>query len=76
MTVINNKQQQMIDFETSWYTLGGGSSREITEQFGLTDRDFFAQVDQLVDEAPPSGLSNSELRRMRQVIRRRLWMAR
>ncbi len=51
MTVINNKQQQMIDFETSWYTLGGGSSREITEQFGLTDRDFFAQVDQLVDEA-------------------------
>lgn len=76
MTVDNNKQQQMIDFETSWYALGGGSSREITEQFGLSDRDFFAEVNQLVDASPPSGLSNAELRRMRQVIRRRLWMAR
>ena len=66
----------MIDFETSWYSLGGGSSREITEQFGLSDRDFFAEVAGLVDSAPPSSLTNSELRRMREVIRRRLWMAR
>lgn len=66
----------MLDFETSWYQLGGGSSREITEQFGLSDRDFFAEVAGLMDAAPPSTLTNAELRRMREVIRRRLWMAR
>lgn len=76
MTTFTAKQQQMVDFETHWFALGGGSSHEITEQFGLTDRDFFAEVSGLVDSEPPSTLSNSELRRMRQVIRRRLWMAR
>ncbi|MFT4125252.1 MAG: DUF3263 domain-containing protein [Gordonia sp. (in: high G+C Gram-positive bacteria)] len=73
---MNSKQQQMLDFETSWYSLGGGSSREITEQFGLSDRDFFTEVKELVDADPPSTLTSSELRRMREVIRRRLWMAR
>ncbi|MGC4932278.1 DUF3263 domain-containing protein [Gordonia sp. DT30] len=73
---MNNKQQQMIDFESSWYSLGGGSSREINEQFGLSDRDFFAELNQIVSAAPPRGMTNAELRRMREVIRRRLWMAR
>ena len=73
---MDSKQQQMIQFETDWYSLGGGSSRQIVEEFGLTDRDFFSQVDRLVDTDPPSGLTAAELRRMRQVIRRRLWMAR
>lgn len=73
---MNSKQQQMVQFEADWYALGGGSSRQIIEQFGLTDRDFFSEVDRLVDTDPPSGLSASELRRMREVIRRRLWMAR
>lgn len=73
---MNNKQRQMIDFETNWYSLGGGSSREITEQFGLSDQDFFTELNQLVDTAPPESLSTTELRRMREVIRRRLWMAR
>lgn len=76
MTMSTDKQQKMVDFETSWYSLGGGSSREISEQFGLSDRDFFSEVNRLVDAAPPAQLSTSELRRMREVIRRRLWMAR
>lgn len=73
---INSKQQEMLQFETSWYSLGGGSSRQIIEQFGLSDRDFFSEVDRLVDTDPPEALSRVELRRMREVIRRRLWMAR
>ena len=31
-------QRQMLDFEQNWYALGGGSSREISSQFGLSDR--------------------------------------
>lgn len=73
---MDSKQQHMIQFETNWYSLGGGSSRQIGEEFGLTDRDFFSEVDRLVDTDPPSALTDSELRRMREVIRRRLWMAR
>ncbi|GAC70258.1 hypothetical protein GS4_33_00730 [Gordonia soli NBRC 108243] len=73
---VDDKQQQMIDFERHWYPLGGGSTDEIGAQFGLTDRDFFAQVGRLVDDQPPSALTAAELRRMRGVIRRRLWMAR
>ncbi|WP_238419451.1 DUF3263 domain-containing protein [Gordonia sp. 'Campus'] len=73
---MDSKQQQMIRFETDWYPLGGGSSRQIVEEFGLTDRDFFSEVNRLVDADPPAALSAAELRRMREVIRRRLWMAR
>ncbi|GAA1480195.1 hypothetical protein GCM10009624_06350 [Gordonia sinesedis] len=75
-TQLDTRQKQMVDFETHWYPLGGGASAEISEQFGLSDRDFFAQVGKLVDTSPPATLSRSELGRMRQVIRRRLWMAR
>ncbi|AZG44446.1 DUF3263 domain-containing protein [Gordonia insulae] len=73
---MDNKQQQMIDFERRWYPLGGGSSSAITERFGLDDRDFFREVDRIVESDPPETLTSAELRRMRSVIRRRLWMAR
>ncbi|MGV9711339.1 DUF3263 domain-containing protein [Gordonia sp. NPDC003424] len=73
---LDKRQQQMIDFETSWYQLGGGSSKVIVERFGLNDRDFFSEVDRIVTDDPPSSLTSAELRRMRSVIRRRLWMAR
>ena len=73
---MNDKQLQMIQFEKNWYPLGGGSAKQITEEFGVSDRDFFAELDRLVDTDPPETLSDSELRRMRQVIKRRLWMAR
>ncbi|MFW0794795.1 DUF3263 domain-containing protein [Gordonia sp. CPCC 205515] len=73
---MDNKQQQMLDFETNWYSLGGGSSKAIVEQFGLNDRDFFSQVNRIVEDEPPATLTKSELTRMQSVIRRRLWMAR
>ncbi|MBD0021438.1 DUF3263 domain-containing protein [Gordonia pseudamarae] len=72
----NATHQKMLDFETDWYQLGGGSSVAIREQFGLSDRDFFGQIDHLINEAPPETLSTTELDRMRKVVRRRLWMAR
>ncbi len=70
------KQQQMLAFEKQWYRLGGGSSHAISERFGLNDRDFFSEMDRLVQVEPPATLTTSELRRMRSVIRHRLWMAR
>ncbi|MBD0862418.1 hypothetical protein IA539_14505 [Gordonia sp. zg691] len=73
---MDSKQQQMVQFETNWYSLGGGSSRQIVEEFGLDDRDFFSEVSRLVATDPPTALTAAELRRMREVIRRRLWMAR
>ncbi len=73
---MNNMQERMIAFETDWYNLGGGSSQTINDEFGLSDRDFFAEVSHLVDTEPPASLTRSELSRMRGVIRRRLWMAR
>ncbi|MGV9825618.1 MULTISPECIES: DUF3263 domain-containing protein [unclassified Gordonia (in: high G+C Gram-positive bacteria)] len=73
---MDTKQKQMLDFETNWYALGGGSSRAITERFGLSDRDFFTEIKRLIDTAPPSTLTRTQLARMHEVIRRRLWMAR
>ncbi|MFT4041570.1 MAG: DUF3263 domain-containing protein [Gordonia sp. (in: high G+C Gram-positive bacteria)] len=73
---MDTKQRQMLDFETDWYALGGGSSLAITEQFGLSDHDFFNEVKWLVETWPPETLKKSQLDRMREVIRRRLWMAR
>ncbi|MEO9330095.1 DUF3263 domain-containing protein [Gordonia aurantiaca] len=73
---MDDRQLQMIQFEKNWYPLGGGSSKQIIEEFGVSDRDFFAELDRLVDADPPEALTESELRRMRQVIKRRLWMAR
>lgn len=69
-------QRQMLDFEQNWYALGGGSSSEITSQFGLTDRDFFTQVENLLNAEPPVTLSKGQLARMREVVRNRIWMAR
>lgn len=70
------RQQQILDFGTSWFALGGGSSQQIDERFGMSDRDFFTELDRLVADSPPTSLTKGELRRMRDVIRRRLWMAR
>ncbi|MDL9935930.1 DUF3263 domain-containing protein [Gordonia sp. ABSL1-1] len=75
-STLDSRQREMLQFETEWYPLGGGSSRQIVEQFGVDDRDFFAEVGRLVDNDPPEALTQAELRRMREVIRRRLWMAR
>lgn len=73
---MDSKQKQMVDFETSWYPFGGGPSKSIVEQFGLNDRDFFREVDRIVQADPPERLTSTELRKMRGVIRRRIWMAR
>jgi hypothetical protein len=68
--------QEILEFETRWFRLGGGPSDEIYERFGMTDRDFFGQVDHLIstgrtlDEIAPG-----DVEVMKAVIRRRLWLA-
>lgn len=72
---VDDKQQRMLEFESSWYRLGGGSSDEISRRFGLSDRDFFDEVDRLLTDAPPAALSASQVSQMHSVVRRRRWMA-
>lgn len=67
--------KEMLEFEVQWYRLGGGPSGQIHERFGMSDRDYFASVNDLLQESPPEQLSPSAIERMRGVVRRRLWMA-
>ncbi|PXW29132.1 DUF3263 domain-containing protein [Nocardia sp. 348MFTsu5.1] len=67
--------REMLDFEVQWYHLGGGPSEQIHERFGMSDRDYFASLNDLLRESPPEQLSPSAVERMRGVVRRRLWMA-
>jgi hypothetical protein len=69
------QQQQMVEFESHWYQFGGGPSEQIRERFGMPVRDFFAELNTIVDEEPPSSLAPNDIERMRGVIRRRLWLA-
>lgn len=67
--------QELLDFEVRWYSLGGGPSQQIHEQFGMSDRDYFIRVNDLLEKEPPETLSSVVVDRMRGVVRRRLWMA-
>lgn len=65
----------MLDFEVQWYPLGGGPSEQIHERFGMSDRDYFASLNDLLRQSPPEQLSPNAVEQMRGVVRRRLWMA-
>jgi hypothetical protein len=67
--------QEMLDFEVQWYALGGGPSDQIHERFGMSDRDYFASVNDILQQSPPEQLSPKSVETMRGVVRRRLWMA-
>lgn len=77
MDAANTTQQDMLKFEARWFRLGGGPSNEIYSRFGMNDRAFFSEMNDLLsaedylDEIAPR---DAEV--MRAVIRRRLWLAR
>lgn len=76
-THAGSKLQAMLDFEEKWYRLGGGPSEEIHDRFGMSDRTFFTEMNDLMSDADRiDGIGPDELATMRAVVRRRLWLAR
>ncbi|MBA4021798.1 MAG: hypothetical protein C0482_05495 [Gordonia sp.] len=76
-THAGSKLDEMVDFEAKWYRLGGGPSDEIHDRFGMSDRTFFTELNDLMSDGAQFGeIAPEELAVMRAVIRRRLWLAR
>lgn len=71
---LTSRQRRMLEFALVWYALGGGSAEEINERFGISDREFFAEVDRLMAVSPPA-LNPTQFERMRTVVRRRIWLS-
>jgi hypothetical protein len=77
MKTAGSRLEQMFDFESRWYRLGGGPSAEIHERFGMSDRVFFGEMDEALSRADvPESVDPREADKMHPVIRRRLWLAR
>jgi hypothetical protein len=77
VTQAGSKLEQMFDFESRWFRLGGGPSDEIHDRFGMSDRAFFGEMNDALSRADiPDSVDPREADLMRPVIRRRLWLAR
>lgn len=63
-----------LDFLTQWYRHGGGSDQEILETFGITSREYFAHILEILDDEC-GDLSGTTVAAIRSVARRRLWLA-
>ncbi|WP_168701623.1 DUF3263 domain-containing protein [Gordonia paraffinivorans] len=63
-----------VDFLTQWYRHGGGSDQEILETFGITSREYFAHILEILDDEC-GDLSGTTVAAIRSVARRRLWLA-
>ncbi|AZG47606.1 DUF3263 domain-containing protein [Gordonia insulae] len=75
MTVIATTESEVLDFATRWARYGGGPPAEIRERFGMTDREFFRQVLDILDESARD-LDPAQIHRLRHVARQRLWLKR
>jgi hypothetical protein len=65
----------MVEFIRRWYRFGGGSAREIFEEFGLDEHEFFIRVLDLLQTAVSAdalGLSAMAYNEIRKVCRSRL----
>lgn len=76
MDTANAVHEDMFEFATRWYRLGGGPSDEIHSRFGMRDRTFFGQLNDMVNNQDFDTLAPRDAEVMRAVIRRRLWLAR
>ncbi|MFW0786448.1 DUF3263 domain-containing protein [Gordonia sp. CPCC 206044] len=66
---------EVLDFALRWSRYGGGPTHEIRERFGMSDREFFFRVLDILDRAPRNvGAGTAE--RLRHVAHQRLWLAR
>lgn len=77
MDIAHAVYEDMFEFESRWYRLGGGPSEEINSRFGMNDRTFFEHMHDVVDSHEElDRLAPRDAEVMRAVVRRRLWLAR
>jgi hypothetical protein len=65
-------ERAIIDFIRRWHRFGGGSSRDIFEEFGLSEHEFFSKTIELLGSTGASGVSEETAIRIRKVCRWRL----
>jgi hypothetical protein len=59
-------------FIRRWHRFGGGSARDIFEEFGLGEHEFFTETIELLGSTGASGVSEETAIRIRKVCRWRL----
>jgi hypothetical protein len=65
-------ERAIIDFIRRWHRFGGGSARDIFEEFGLSEHEFFTKTVELLGSTVASGVSEETANRIRKVCRWRL----
>jgi len=65
-------ERAIIDFIRRWHRFGGGSARDIFEEFGLSEHEFFSKTIELLGSTGASGVSEETAIRIRKVCRWRL----
>ena len=65
-------ERAIIDFIRRWHRFGGGSARDIFEEFGLSEHEFFAKTIELLGSTGALGVSEETAIRIRKVCRWRL----
>jgi hypothetical protein len=65
-------ERAIIDFIRRWHRFGGGSARDIFEEFGLSEHEFFTTTAELLGSTGAAGVSEETANRIRKVCRWRL----
>jgi hypothetical protein len=65
-------ERAIIDFIRRWHRFGGGSARDIFEEFGLGEHEFFSKTIELLGSTAASSVSEETAIRIRKVCRWRL----
>ena len=65
-------ERAMIDFIRRWHRFGGGSARDIFEEFGLSEHEFFTKTVELLGSTGAWGVGEETAKRIRKVCRWRL----
>src|SRR4029079_6408999 len=65
-------ERAIIDFIRRWHRFGGGSARDIFEEFVLSEHEFFSKTIELLGSTGASGVSEETAIRIRKVCRWRL----
>ena len=65
-------ERAIVDFIRRWHRFGGGSARDIFEEFGLSEYEFFTKTIELLGSTGAWGVSEETAIRIRKVCRWRL----
>jgi hypothetical protein len=65
-------ERAILDFIRRWHRFGGGSARDIFEEFGFREHEFFTKTIELLGSTGASGVNEDTAIRIRKVCRWRL----